>query len=42
MSIVPGTRTSQSVRRAVSINGKQFKYEPVFVFRRPAVAPNQR
>ena len=42
MSIVPGTRTSQSVRHAVFVNGKQYKYEPVFVFRRPSSSAKPR
>lgn len=41
MSITPGTRSSNSIRHSVFVNGKQFKYEPVFVFRRPAATPNR-
>ncbi len=41
MSISPGTRASKSVRHSVFVNGKQFKYEPTFVFRRPAETPSQ-
>jgi hypothetical protein len=36
MSISPGTRVQNRVRHSVFINGKQFKYEPVFCFRRPS------
>ena len=34
MSIGPTLRKAKSIRHVLVVNGKQFKYEPVFVFRK--------
>lgn len=35
MSIGPAQRKAKNARHIVAVNGKQFKYEPVFVFHKP-------
>lgn len=35
LSPLPFHRKQQSIRHAITVNGKLFKYEPVFVFQRP-------
>ena len=35
MSMTPTTRKAGNARHVVSVNGKQFKHEPVFVFKKP-------
>jgi len=35
LAMNPAHRKAKNARHVVTVNGKQFKYEPVFVFRKP-------